>query len=108
VASGRVVVPGQYRLTVRAVVPDHPHDHANRFQAATRGGRAAALGLQTVGVVDRFCFPAAGGCEASVVAAPRSAVGRLVGGAAPAVKVAFQHRRIARLELSLRTRRTGG
>jgi hypothetical protein len=105
---GRVVVPGQYRLTVRAVVVDQPHDHANRFERPVRGGRPVSLGLETVGAVDRFCFPAAGGCEASVAAVPRSAVGRLVGGAAPAVRVAFEHRKIARLDLPVRTRRTGG
>jgi hypothetical protein len=106
--NGRVVVPGQYRLTVRAVVVDQPHDHANRFERPVRGGRPVSLGLETFGTVDRFCFPGAGGCEASVAAVPRSAVGRLVGGAAPAVRVAFEHRKIARLDLPVRTRRTGG
>jgi hypothetical protein len=106
--NGRVVVPGQYRLTVRAVVVDQPHDHANRFERPAHGGRSTSLGLETFGAVDRFCFPSAGGCQASVAAAPRSTVGRLVGSAAPAVRVAFEHRKIARLDLPVRTRRTGG
>ena len=106
--DGRIVVPGQYRLTVRAALVDQPHDHANRFERAARGGRVTSLGLETAGAVDRFCFPAAGGCTAAVAATPRSTVGRLVGGAAPAVRAAFDHRKIARLDLSLRTRRTGG
>ena len=44
--DGRVVVPGQYRLTVRAVVVDQPHDHANRFERPVRGGRSVSLGLR--------------------------------------------------------------
>jgi hypothetical protein len=55
----------------------------------------------TAGAVDRFCFPAAGGCAATLATAPRSATRRLLGGARPPVRAAFDHRRIARLDLFL-------
>jgi hypothetical protein len=106
---GRVVVPGQYELRAAAVQLDQPHDHRNRFEHRPPGGGARPhLELETEGAVDHFCFPAAGGCSATITTAPRSTTRRVLGGAEPTVKAAFDHRRIARLDLPLRTRRTGG
>jgi len=107
--QGRVAVPGQYDLRVRASRLDRPHDHRNRFEHRPRGGGPRArLGLEMAGAVDRFCFPAAGGCSAVVRTALGSAARRLLGAGTPAVRAAFDHRRIARLDLPIRTRRTGG
>lgn len=107
--QGRVAVPGQYDLRVAASLLDRPHDHRNRFEHRPRGGGPRVrLGLGTAGAVDRFCFPAAGGCSAVVRTAPGSAARRLLGAATPAVRAAFDHRRMARLDLPIRTRRTGG
>jgi hypothetical protein len=106
-----LVVPGEYRLRASAVTLDQPHDHVNRFDHRDRAGRVTALALRTTGAQDRFCFPAAGGCSASISATPGSAVARLLGGTSAPVLAAFDHRRIARIDLSLqglRTRRTGG
>jgi hypothetical protein len=106
--SGEVRVPGQYRMRAAAELLDNPHDHVNRFELPRPGGRTTSIGLETQGAVDRFCFPSPGGCAASVRVTPRSAVARLLGSTAPPVKAVFDHRRITRLDLPIRTRRTGG
>jgi hypothetical protein len=106
--NGEVRVPGQYRLRAKAEQLDNPHDHVNRFELPRPGGRTTSIGLETQGAIDRFCFPSPGGCAASVRVTRRSAVARLLGSTAPPVKAAFDHRRIARLTLPIRTRRTGG
>jgi hypothetical protein len=104
----RIVVPGQYRLAVEARTPDQRHDHVNRFEHLARDGRTASLGVTAKGALDRFCFPAAGGCSASVAATPGSPVARLLGGRPAPVRVAFDHEKVARIDLDVRTRRTGG
>ena len=106
--AARIVVPGQYRLEVVARTLDQRHDHANRFEHVGRVGSTASLGVTAKGALDRFCFPAAGGCSASVAATPGSTAARLLGGPSAPVRVAFDHERIARIDLGVRTRRTGG
>lgn len=100
-ATADLVVPGQYRLRANATTLDQPHDHLNRFEHRDRDGRVTVLKLQTTGALDRFCFPAAGGCSASISATPGSTVARLLGGRSAPVRAAFDHRRIARIDLAL-------
>jgi hypothetical protein len=111
-AGGRrtatIAVPGQYRLAVDARTLDQRHDHANRFEHVGRDGRTASLGVRAKAALDRFCFPSTGGCSASLVATRGSQAARLLGDRAPEVRVAFDHEKIARIDLDLRTRRTGG
>jgi hypothetical protein len=106
--AARIVVPSQYRLAVRARALDRRHDHANRFEHVGPDGRRASLGVTAEGALDRFCFPAAGGCSVSLAATPGSQAARLLGGRGPAVRVAFDHEKIARIDLDLGTRRTRG
>jgi hypothetical protein len=94
-------VPAQYRLRATVATLDQPHDHLNRFEHRGRSGRVTVLTLQTTGALDRFCFPAAGGCSASISATPGSIAARLLGGRSAPVSVAFDHRRIARIDLAL-------
>jgi len=109
-ASLRDVRTGRLALSIVAVPtgltdPGSPplannFDHLNRFaHRPPGGGPPVTLGLRTRDAVDRFCFPAAGGCSAAVTTAPGSAARRMLGRARPAVRVAFDHRRIARLDL---------
>jgi hypothetical protein len=104
----RIVVPGQYRLVVRASTLDQRHDHANRFEHVDRDGRGASLDVTAKGALDRFCFPAAGGCSASLAARPGSPAARVLGEPPSPVRVAFDHEKLARIDLAFRTRRTGG
>jgi hypothetical protein len=52
--SGRLVVPGQHTIAVRATLPDptNPHDHANLFEPR-RGGM---LAMTIEDAHDRFCL----------------------------------------------------
>jgi hypothetical protein len=101
--SGALDVPGGYRLEVTASAPDptNPHQHSNRFTYRGRNGRMAQLGLVAASAFDRFCFPAAGGCSASVSAPPGSALADLLGGTSVQARVGFDHARLARLDVSL-------
>lgn len=101
---GALDLPGRYRLKVRASAPDptNPHQHSNHFTYGSRSGRKAELALTTGTAIDRFCFPASGGCRATVSAPPGSALARLVGGTSAEARVGFDHAKLARLDISTR------
>jgi hypothetical protein len=96
---GRLVVPGQQVVGVRASLPDptNPHDHANLFEH--RGG--AQLSLTIEDARDRFCLTPGRGCAASLWAARGSALARALGATTAPVRAAFDHDRIARVDLVL-------
>jgi hypothetical protein len=101
-ATATAAVAGQYRLEVAASALDRPHDHRNAFEHRAPGRRPATLALTTAGANDRFCFPAAGGCSASVAATPGSQLARLLGARRATPRVAFDHLRITRIDLVAR------
>jgi hypothetical protein len=103
-SRGRLDVLGRYRLDVSASAPDptNPHQHSNTFTYRGRSGRSGQLGLTTAAAFDRFCFPPAEGCSATVAAPPGSAMAGLLGGTSAAARVGFDHAKLARLVLSLR------
>jgi hypothetical protein len=76
--------------------PTNPHDHTNRFDHRGPDGRRATLGLSAENAFDRFCFPAGGGCKASV----GSPLGRLFGGSSLTARVGFDHATLARVDLT--------
>jgi hypothetical protein len=102
-SRGTLDVPGAYRLEVSASTPDptNPHQHWNRFTYRGRSGRVAQLGLATAAAFDRFCFPAAAGCSASVATRPGSALAKVLGATSAEARVGFDHAKLARLDLSL-------
>jgi hypothetical protein len=102
-SSGALDVPGAYRLEVSASAPDptNPHQHSNRFTYRGPGGRVAQLGLATATAFDRFCFPTADGCSATVAAPPGSAVAEVLGATSAIARVGFDHAKLARLDVSL-------
>jgi hypothetical protein len=102
-ASGRLDLPGRYRIAVSASAPDpsNPHEHSNTFTHRGRGQRPGQLGLTTAAAFDRFCFPPADGCSATVAAPPGSAVAALLGSTSAAARVGFDHAKLARLEIRL-------
>ena len=67
----------------------------------------AQLGLATAAAFDRFCFPAGGGCSASLAAPPGSALADALGDTSAEARVGFDHAKLARLDLSLPAVRTG-
>jgi hypothetical protein len=103
-SRGVLDVPGAYRLEVSASAPDptNPHQHSNRFSYRGRSGRIAQLGLATATAFDRFCFPAAGGCSARVVAPPGSVLAEVFGDTSATARVGFDHAKLARLDVRLR------
>jgi hypothetical protein len=102
-SRGRLVVPGGYEIAVSAsdLDPTNPHDHANRFKHVG-ARRAGTMSLAVQNAVDRFCFPEAGTCSASVRAARGSALARLLGGRSAPVRAGFDHEKLPRIDLVLR------
>jgi hypothetical protein len=94
---GRLAVRDAYTVTVRArdLDPTNPHDHANRFGAMT---------VTIQNALDRFCFPGGGSCAASVKAERGSLVARLIGGREAPVRAGFDHSKLPRVTLALRSR----
>ena len=106
-SSGRLVVPERYKIAVSAsdLDPTNPHDHLNSFEHRS-GGQVATLRLSSQDAIDRFCFPGAGTCSASIQAPRGSAIRRLLGGRSAPVRAGFDHERLARIDVDLaRTRR---
>jgi hypothetical protein len=101
-SSGALDIPGKYRLAVSATAadPTNPHQHSNRFSYSGPNGRTAQLGLATETAYDRFCFPASGGCSASVEAPPGSALAHLLGATSAEARAGFEHAKIARLNIA--------
>jgi hypothetical protein len=101
-SRGRLVVPGSHTVAVGASQPDptNPHDHANLFEH--RDG--AALGLAIEDASDRFCLSPGQTCSASLEAARKSALHRLLGRRSAPVRAAFDHDRIARVDIVLEAR----
>jgi hypothetical protein len=95
---GRLVVPGEHALAVKASLPDptNPHDHANLFEA--RGG---LLSLAIEDASDRFCLTPGQGCSASLKARRGSTLARLLGARTAPIRAAFDHDRIPRVDLVL-------
>lgn len=106
-STGRLAVPGQYEIAVSAtdLDPTNPHDHVNHFEHRRDPGRLARLSLRSKDAVDRFCFPASGGCTASVRAPRGSALRRLLGGRSAPVLVGFDHDKLPHVDLDLRRER---
>jgi hypothetical protein len=99
---GRLVVPGQQVVAVRATLPDptNPHDHANLFER-----RGAQMSLTIEDAHDRFCLTPGQGCAASMWIARGSALARALGATTAPVRAAFDHDRIDRVDLVLGGRR---
>jgi hypothetical protein len=97
-------LPGAYHLEVNASAldPTNPHEHSNRFTYPAQSGRAPQLGLEAAAAVDRFCFPVAGNCSAFLAAPPESALANLLGDTSAEARVAFDHVKLPRIDLSLR------
>ena len=98
-SRGRLVVPDSHTVTVVASQPDptNPHDHANLFEQ--REGAALALTIEDA--FDRFCLSPGETCSASLEAARRSALHRLLGRRSAPVRAAFDHDRLARVDIVL-------
>jgi hypothetical protein len=99
-SRGRLVVPGSHTVAVGASQPDptNPHDHANLFQHRGGGG---ALELTIEDAFDRFCLSPGDTCSASLRASRDSALRRLLGRRSPPVRAAFDHDRLARVDIAL-------
>ena len=102
-SRGRLVVPGSHTVGVGASQPDptNPHDHANLFEH--RGGGALALTIEDA--FDRFCLSPGETCSASLRAARNSSLRRLLGGRSAAVRAAFDHDLLSRVDIVLRATR---
>ncbi len=102
-ATGRLAVPGQYAITVRAtdLDPTNPHDHVNYFEHRGEAGRVSRLSLTSEDAADRYCFPSSGTCTASVRAPRGAALRRLLGGRSAPVVVGFDHEKLPRIDLDL-------
>jgi hypothetical protein len=98
-SRGSLVVPGSHSVAVGASQPDptNPHDHANLFEH--RGGAALALTIDDA--FDRFCLSPGDTCSASLQAARGSALRRLLGRRSAPVRAAFDHYRLARVDIVL-------
>jgi hypothetical protein len=96
-SRGRLVVPGSHTVAVGASQPDptNPHDHANLFEHRDD----AALALTIEDAFDRFCLSPGETCSASLHAARNSALHRLLGRRSAAVRAAFDHDRIGRVDI---------
>jgi hypothetical protein len=101
---GRLELPGGYsiRVTASQLDPTNPHDHANLFEHRGADGGAARVTMSIPNAVDRFCFPAGGGCSATVRAARGSQLAGLLGGRSAPVTAGFDHEKLARVDLLLR------
>lgn len=102
-STGRLAVPGQYGIAVGATAldPTNPHDHVNRFEYRS-AGRVSKLSLTSEDATDRFCFPASGGCTASIRAPRGSPLRRVLGGRSAPVLAGFDHEKLSRIDLDLR------
>jgi hypothetical protein len=98
-SRGRLVVPGSHTVAVGASQPDptNPHDHANLFEH--RGGAALALTIENA--FDRFCLSPGETCSASLQAAGKSPLRRLLGRRSAPVRAAFDHDELALIEVVL-------
>jgi hypothetical protein len=98
-SRGRLVVPGSHTVAVGASQPDptNPHDHANLFEH--RSGAALALTIEDA--FDRFCLSPGETCSASLQVARNSALGRLLDRRSAPVRAAFDHDRLARVDIVL-------
>jgi hypothetical protein len=97
--GGRLVVPGQHTIAVKATLPDptNPHDHANLFEHR-RGG---VLSMTIENAHDRFCLTPGEGCSARLEAKRGSTLARLLGTRSAPVRAGFDHDRIPRVDLVL-------
>jgi hypothetical protein len=97
--GGRLVVPGQHTIAVRATLPDptNPHDHANLFES--RGGGRISLTIEDAH--DRFCLTPGEGCTAKLKAARGSTLARVLGTRSAPVRAGFDHDKLARVDLVL-------
>jgi hypothetical protein len=97
-SRGRLVVPGSHTVAVGASQPDptNPHDHANLFEHP--GG--AALSLTIEDAFDRFCLSPGETCSASLRAARGSRLSRLLGRRSAPVGAAFDHDKVARVDVA--------
>jgi hypothetical protein len=102
-STGKLVVPGKYRIDVSAseLDPTNPHDHVNSFSSVGQNGRVAVMGLFTDDASDRFCFPSFGSCSVFVRAHRRSPVRGLLGDGSAVARAGFDHAEINRIELVL-------
>jgi hypothetical protein len=96
--GGRLVVPDQHTIAVKATLPDptNPHDHANLFER--RGG---ALSMTIEDANDRFCLTPGQGCSATLKAKRGSTLARLLGTRSAPVRAGFDHDKLARVDLVL-------
>ena len=92
-------MPGSHTLAVGAsqLDPTNPHDHANLFEH--RGGAALALTIEDA--FDRFCLSPGETCSASLRAARKSRLRRLLGRRSARVLAAFDHDKLARVDIVL-------
>jgi hypothetical protein len=98
-SRGRLVVPGSHTVAVGAsqLDPTNPHDHANLFEH--RGGAALALTIEDAS--DRFCLSPGDTCSASLRTAAKSPLRRLLGRRSAPVRAAFDHDKLARVDIVL-------
>jgi hypothetical protein len=73
----------------------------NSFEHQSDDGQVVTLRFSSQDAIDRFCFPVAGTCSASIQAPRGSAIGRLLGGRSAPVRVGFAHDRLARIDVDL-------
>jgi hypothetical protein len=97
--GGRLVVPGEHTVAVRASLPDptNPHDHANLFEH--RGGGQIAMTIEDAS--DRFCLTPGQGCSASLRARRGSTIAKLLDARSVPVRAAFDHDKLPRVDLVL-------
>jgi hypothetical protein len=102
-SQGRLAIPHGYTIAVRATAldPTNPHDHLNRFEHRNRDNSVSSLGFSSQGAVDRFCFPASGGCSATLRVPRGSPLRRLVGRRSAEVLVGFDHERLGLVVMDL-------
>ena len=97
--GGRLVVPGEHTVAVKASLPDptNPHDHANLFDH--RGGGQIAMTIEDA--FDRFCLTPGQGCSASLKAQRGSTIAKLLGVRSVPVRAGFDHDKLPRVDLVL-------
>jgi hypothetical protein len=97
--GGRLVVPGEHTVAVKASLPDptNPHDHANLFEHR-RGGQIA---MTIEDASDRFCLTPGQGCSASLKAQRGSTIAKLLGVRSVPVRAGFDHDKLPRVDLVL-------
>ena len=92
-------MPGSHTMAVGAsqADPTNPHDHANLFEH--RGGAALALTIEDA--FDRFCLSPGETCSATLKAAAKSPLHRLLGRRSAPVRAGFDHDKLALVEIVL-------